>query len=567
MRWAVSDLPDGWVETTLGAVVDYGKTEKVEPKNIPANAWILELEDIEKDTSRLLQRLTIEKRESKSTKNAFQKGDVLYGKLRPYLNKVIVADGDGFCTTEIIPIKPNTKIDGRYLFYWLKTPEFLNYVNSVSYGLNMPRLGTKDGLAAPLVLAPLNEQKRIAEKLASLLARVDSCQTHLEHVPQILKRFRQSVLAAATSGRLTEDWREKNLSKHSGKSILDEIQATHDLAGGHKAGNAAAPTEGVHDLTSDMFPNGWAIAELRELVRPDRPITYGILKPGPDLSDGVPYIRVADYPNNQLSLEGIRKTSQKMDQEFKRSRLEAGDILLSIRGTVGRLIVIPPELENANITQDSARLSIQSNVNRVYVLWYLRSEITQRRMKKAIKGVAVRGINIGDVRALQVPLPSIEEQAEIVRRVEKLFAYAERLEARYTSAFEHVERLTPSLLAKAFRGELVEQDPNDESAEKLLERIQEARKAEKASSDGKKVSRKKDRTIKEVGMLKLSEIQESHLSAILKERGRMTSEALWSASQLEIDDFYDQLKDEEAKGHLREILPSDPDSPRMLEAT
>jgi type I restriction enzyme S subunit len=136
----VSDLPPSWVEIKLGDAVDYGTTSKAEPTEIPNDAWLLELEDIEKDTSRLLARATFGERRSKSTKNRFSTGDVLYGKLRPYLNKVIRADQDGFCTTEIVPLKSNFAVDGGYLFHWLRHPRFQDYVTNVSHGLNMPRL-------------------------------------------------------------------------------------------------------------------------------------------------------------------------------------------------------------------------------------------------------------------------------------------------------------------------------------------------------------------------------------------------------------------------------------------
>jgi hypothetical protein len=206
----VDDIPSSWIATELSAIIDYGRTDKAEPADIPPDAWVLELEDIEKDTSRILQRVTFRGRQSKSTKNRFRKGDVLYGKLRPYLNKVIVADHDGYCTTEILPLRPNEGIQGSYLFYWLKHPTFLDYVSANSHGLNMPRLGTEAGKHSPLVLAPFAEQERIADKLDRLLARVDACRERLDRVPLILKRFRQSVLAAATSGQLTEDWRDTN---------------------------------------------------------------------------------------------------------------------------------------------------------------------------------------------------------------------------------------------------------------------------------------------------------------------------------------------------------------------
>lgn len=330
---------------------------------------------------------------------------------------------------------------------------------------------------APIVIPPLPEQKRIADKLDTLLARIDACHDRLDRLPTIIKHFRQSVLAAATSGRLTEEWREQFPENVDGTSIANQIHFSHEAAGGHKAGNAAAPSEDVHDLAENMFPTGWRLATLRDIVLPNRPITYGILKPGPEIEDGVPYVRVADFPSNKLNLATIRKTSHQMDEQFKRSRLRSGDILLSIRGTVGRLIVIPEELSGANITQDSARLSVQPFLNRDYVLWFLRSSMAQDRMRDSTKGVAVRGINIGDVRALQIPLPSREEQDEIVRRIEHLFALADRLEARVNAARTRVDTLTPSTLAKAFRGELVPQDPNDEPASVLLERIRAEKKA------------------------------------------------------------------------------------------
>ncbi|UVT18556.1 MAG: restriction endonuclease subunit S [Nitrospira sp.] len=552
-----SMLPSSWVKCNLGEVIDYGVTYKAEPEEIPANAWVLELEDIEKDTSKVLQRVKFAQRQSKSTKNQFSAGDVLYGKLRPYLNKVIRADEDGYCTTEIIPLKPSDVIKGGYLFYWLKHPTFLEYVTRVSHGLHMPRLGTEAGRNAPFVLAPTNEQKRIADKLDAVLARVDACREHLDRVPMILKKFRQAVLEAAISGALTEEWHEDNPRKADATKLAEEIQGAHVAAGGHKRGNAAPPTEDVHDLTPDMFPRGWALLTLRDLVLPDRPITYGILKPGPEQVGGVPYIRVADFPSDKLNVASIRRTSKRIDEEFKRSRLRSGDLLLSIRGTVGRVVVIPDELQNANITQDSARLSIQPSINRDYVLWYLRSGLAQSRMKGSTKGVAVRGINIGDVRAIQVPLPSRDEQDEIVRRVEALFQYAERLERRYVAAREQVERLTPAILAKAFRGELVPQDPNDEPASSLLERIRSAKaKLPTQEQRRKPLLKAAKRKSKEKSLMAKSRFDNDvmgkpYLTGLLRQIGGSAKVAdLFQKADLPVVDFYKQLAWEVEKGHV-----------------
>lgn len=366
----------------------------------------------------------------------------------------------------------------KFLFYTLAG--YLKAINDNTPSITVKHLSSRTVGDIPLPCPPFNEQKRIADKLDQILAIVERAKARLARVPEILKQFRQSVLAAATDGRLTEDWREHDEESVSGFALANALRSAHENAGGHKQGNAAPPTEGAHDLHLEEFPPGWAVVELRDVVAPSSPITYGILKPGPELSFGVPYVRVADYPGNRLNLSSIRNTSPEIDSEFSRSRLKTGDLLLSIRGTVGRIIEIPRQLEGANITQDSARLSVQASILNKYVYWALQSESAQRRMQNAIKGVAVRGINIGDVRALQIPLPGLDEQFEIVRRVETLFALADRIEARYKAVAEKVDKLTPALLAKAFRGELVPQDPNDEPATVLLERIRAARASQPA---------------------------------------------------------------------------------------
>lgn len=148
------EIPSSWLQLKLGSVIDYGTASKREPSEIPEDAWVLELEDIEKDTSKLLGRVLCRERQPRSTKNRFASGDILYGRLRPYLNKVIIADRDGYCSTEIIPLRTHFSIDRRFIFYWLKHPFFLEYTVSVSHGLTMPRLGTKAGLNAPFLLAP-----------------------------------------------------------------------------------------------------------------------------------------------------------------------------------------------------------------------------------------------------------------------------------------------------------------------------------------------------------------------------------------------------------------------------
>ncbi len=172
--WNLDNIPDNWTFCCLGEVCDYGNCINIDTKNIPDSAWVLDLEDIEKDTGNIIQRLNKTERNSNSTKHFFKKGQVLYSKLRPYLNKVVLADDDGYCTSEILPLDFDINIIPEYSRYYLMSPTFLRYANHCSYGVKMPRLGTLDGKKAVFPLPPLNEQKRIADKINQLFSMLDS---------------------------------------------------------------------------------------------------------------------------------------------------------------------------------------------------------------------------------------------------------------------------------------------------------------------------------------------------------------------------------------------------------
>jgi type I restriction enzyme, S subunit len=438
-------LPSSWEECRLGDVVDYGATQKAEPDEIPADAWVLELEDIAKDTSKVLQRVTFAQRRPKSTKNRFAAGDVLYGKLRPYLNKVVRADQDGYCTTEIVPLRPSEAIDGGYLFYWLKHPAFLEYVTSVSHGLNMPRLGTEAGKEAPLVLAPLNEQKRITDKLDAVLAQVDACRERLDRMPAILKRFRQTVLAAATSGKLTEEWR----ATVSGDDLLDWKTLTLESLLDGKPRNGYSPRAVEHET---------AVKSLTLTAT-----TTGRFRP-----EHFKYI----------------------DEDIPRSShlwLQPGDILIQRANTIEYVGISaiydgPP----SGFIYPDLMMKCRANarVLPMFLHYVLLSEPVRRHFRENATGTAGNMPKINQQMVLSAPalVPPLSEQSEIVHRVEALFAYADRLEACHTAACVQVGCLTPALLDKAFRGELVPQDPNDEHASVLLEHIRAARAASEGVS-------------------------------------------------------------------------------------
>ena len=159
--WELEELPDNWVLCCLGELCDYGNCNNVDADSIAGNAWILDLEDIEKNTGKVLRKIRKNERDFTSTKHSFYKGQVLYSKLRPYLNKVIIADEDGFCTSEILPLEFANVVLPQYALYYLMSPTFLRYAKQCSYGVKMPRLGTADGRKAIFPLPPIKEQYRI----------------------------------------------------------------------------------------------------------------------------------------------------------------------------------------------------------------------------------------------------------------------------------------------------------------------------------------------------------------------------------------------------------------------
>ncbi|ABX03929.1 restriction modification system DNA specificity domain [Herpetosiphon aurantiacus DSM 785] len=193
-------IPPSWIWVSLDDIVVYDAGSKHDPNNLDPDSWLLELEDIEKNTSVILGQFLVKERKPKSNKASFQKNDILYGKLRPYLNKVIVAHTSGFCTTEIVVLRPKLELSPFYIQNFLKSPFFVSYVNQHSYGTKMPRLGTLDGKKASIPLPPLAEQQRIVAKVAQLMALCDQ----LEQQQTSREALRQQVQQSAIKQLLSE---------------------------------------------------------------------------------------------------------------------------------------------------------------------------------------------------------------------------------------------------------------------------------------------------------------------------------------------------------------------------
>ena len=172
-------LPDNWVLSNINSVCNYGQCQSTLVEDIQEDHWVLELEDIEKATGKLLCRRTKSNRQISGMRHQFHMGDVLYSKLRTYLNKVLLADCDGFATTEIIPIKPFDCVSPNYLCLWLRSPYFVSYTVACGYGVKMPRLSTSDAKNGIIPLPPINEQKRIVAKIEELYSILDEIEQSL----------------------------------------------------------------------------------------------------------------------------------------------------------------------------------------------------------------------------------------------------------------------------------------------------------------------------------------------------------------------------------------------------
>ncbi|QTS85226.1 restriction endonuclease subunit S [Ectopseudomonas khazarica] len=540
----MSKHPEGWVITRLGDICDQPK------QRVPAideEFTYIDIASINRDLKVVSnpQHLQGANAPSRARKEV-ESGDVIVSMTRPNLNAVALIDTQlhgSFASTGFDVLRP-IEVDPRWIFAVVRSTKFIESMCDKVQGALYPAIKAADIREYEIPLPPVTEQIRIAQKLDELLSQVDTLRRRVDAIPTLLKRFRQSVLAAAFSGRLTEEWRASQPPLSNAFALHQSLKTAHENQGGHERSNASKPTEKAHNLTHDGLPAHWDIAELRDMCAPGRPITYGILKPGPELEVGVPYIRVADFPGNKLDLSKIKKTSPEIDLQYKRARLAAGDLLLSIRGSVGRLIKIPEQLEGANITQDTARLSISPLISTDFVYWALLADSTQLRMKNATRGVAIRGINIGDVRALQVPLPPIEEQNEIAHRIKQLFDYAEKVESKIIIALSRIEGLSQSILAKAFRGELTtnwriknhQLISGENSAAALLEKIRISRQEKNNSPSPKKTApRRKTNKTMEKEIISVSE-------ALKKADRPLSGQQLLTATGYPIDSKTDQLE-------------------------
>lgn len=328
---------------------------------------------------------------------------------------------------------------------------FLNQFNYKGFvgGTTRLKLNQRSLKEIPIPLPPLSEQHRIVAKLDVLFGHLSALQARLARVPDLMAAFRQSVLTQAVTGKLTEEWREgKELEAFSveNKNLNYELEKI--------------PLSWKHVVIGDigLVKGGKRLPKGDELIAENT---------------GFPYIRARDLKKGTVLTDHLLFLTRETQQKIKRYTVKTGDLYITIVGAkIGDAGVIPIEMNGANLTENAAKITDLKHVKSKYLSIWLRSEISQKNIQETIMSAAQGKLALTRIKLLPVYLPPISEQQEIVRRVESLFARADAIEGRYAALKEQIEVLPQAILAKAFRGELVEQVAAEGDARELLREIE-----------------------------------------------------------------------------------------------
>jgi len=437
----MSELPPGWAIAKISDITAYlsrGKQPKyISYSNLPViNQRAIRWFGIQNEYLKYVDPIQFDQWEPE---RFIQDGDILWNSTgtgtlgRACLVKSQDLEPPKVVDSHVTIVRPNqAAVDPRFLFSWVQSSEVQENIASLATGAtNQIELSRAAIASMRIPIAPLKEQKEIADKLDSLLARVNACRDRLDRIPLILKRFRQAVIAIATSGQLTKDWR-------NGEDVNSWLyERAEDVC--EKVQNGGTPKEG--------FIN----------------------------QPGVPFLKVYNIVDQKIDFEYRPQFVSELIHKstLAKSCTKPGDVLMNIVGPpLGKVAIVPNLFSEWNINQAITLFRPSERVTTGWLYHFLCSGNSVAEIIHETRGSAgQRNISLSQCRNFLFPVPPIEEQHEIVCRVETLFDYAERLELRYQNALRQVEQITSTLLSKAFCGELVLQDPDDEPAMILLERI------------------------------------------------------------------------------------------------
>ena len=394
------EVPSSWVWTTLGEISNYGECNNVSVDSITDDDWVLELEDLEKDTAKIIQTLSISKRSIKGVRHRFNKGDILYSKLRTYLNKVLVAPQSGYCTTEIMPFNSYCNVSSYYLNHVLRSAYFLDYTQQCGYGVKMPRLSTTDACNGMIPLPPLAEQKRIVKEIEHWFSLIDVIESGKEDLQATIKQAKSKILDLAIHGKLVPQDPNDEPASELLKRINPKAEVTCD--NGHKW----------------KLPQSWCWAKGRQIFLP--------MKSTKPHNDEFLYIDIDSIDNKRQIINKI-KSIKTANAPSRASRYtQKGDVVFSM---------VRPYLRNiAKVSVDGCIASTGfyvcspiDDLNSEYCYYLMISDYVVTGLNQFMKGDNSPSINKSHIDEWLFPLPPFPEQQRIVQKIEKLFSLLDHI--------------------------------------------------------------------------------------------------------------------------------------------
>lgn len=350
-------------------------------------------------------------------------------------------------------------INKKYVYYYSKILKPWLIENSTSTTIAMVNKSNFE--KCPFILPPFTEQNRIVEKLDALFIQHEVMKKALECIPQLLKDFRKQILTHAVTGKLTEEWRKgKYLEEWDIKKIIDNRKT-------NKAKNSNIKyMKGYFNA-----PQKWSWFKLYDIMNlVEDSFRYGVVQPGDDIDDEQKLIRVQDIINKSIDISLLRGIKHDIDNQYKSARIKLNTILISIVGTIGRTYLVEDNVVGFNIARAIAKIPIEIGEAK-FVKYYLDSSFSQELLNSQAREVARKTLNLEQLKEIEVVFPPLNEQQEIVSRIESIFAKADVIEQRYKTLKEKIDNLPQAILHKAFKGKLSEQLEADGDAKDLLDEI------------------------------------------------------------------------------------------------
>jgi len=476
------ELPEGWVWVRLRDVIDNFQPGFACGARDDRGYVQLRMNNIGLDGKVVLDKtLKVPTEKTNMEKYNLRTGDILFNNTNSVelIGKTVLFRDeieDCVFSNHITRIRIDTRLVNSELLLNL----FINDYNRGIFRMMCHRFVGQAGISRKklldhtLPLPPLAEQRRITAKLEALLAQVNAAKEHLAAVPPLIKRFRQSVLAAACSGRLTEDWRREHPDVEPARKLIEEI-----LQGRLSQANTPTKKQKIKDIyshreeqDSDLLPRSWDYVTLGQLCES---FQYGSSKKS--MPEGkIPVLRMGNIQNGEIDWNNLVYTSD--EWEIEKYRLEPGTVLFNRTNSpelVGKTAIYRGE-RPAIFAGYLIKINNYKELNSEYLNYCLNSTHTKKQcLNVKTDGVSQSNINAQKLGKFKIPFCPLEEQEEIVRHIDALFKVINSIEYHYKKANAQIDNLAQSILAKAFRGELVPQDPDDEPASVLLERIRKER--------------------------------------------------------------------------------------------